>query len=60
MKSKTYACFSDAETKKKSFKIKDMQIGLQAVDEQLPLAGVCSRGRRLAPDVSGSDNSGPA
>lgn len=40
MKSKTYACFPDAGAKKKSFKIKDMQIGLQALDEQFPFQGV--------------------
>ncbi len=49
MKSKTYARFSAHKRKKKSFKIKDLQIGLQALDEQFPSTGWVETRRNDAP-----------
>ena len=51
MKSKTYARFSDGKRQKKSFKIKDLQIGLQAVDEQFPSTGWVETRWDAPPDV---------
>ena len=46
MKSKTYARFDAGFAEKKSFKIKDMAIGLQALDEQFAPPGDIPGGRR--------------